>query len=425
MFCHKCGASNREEAAFCKKCGSKLVKEAILEKKADHSSAKVVVSTTAVTEEKKADKIEDKEKPRATFKLPKIKLDIPRWKFVIAGLVVLILLVVALTPEVKAYYGYYKGMKQASKSFATNNYSDAVKKLQTINQHGLYKTYKNGISQTLAKYIAVKGEDDSFQQAKQDEQAGNFDDAKKLLDSINDKGGYPQLGAVTQELNKVNDGITAKVQADAAAKVAAAQQQEKAVAAQVAVETANRKKAESAAEQAAAQAAASQAAAAAAQQEAQAQAEAAQQAQEQAAAAQQAQQAQATKQAAQMRQTAINSLSSIYHTFESVGIADYNDAIDYYNDSDYTLAETYSGEAEASFASVGDSLTQLSNSYTNLDSDISANILTFESAVTYCMKANLSLIDSIAGTSDSTLTNSYSNSCNSYKGQVASFINSQ
>ena len=327
MFCHKCGTNNREEASFCKKCGAKLIKTSdSLEKQ---PAPKAVVSEPVKEEAKKSPEERKHNLKKVGFK-----------HYAIVG-VALVVLILCLTPEAKAYYGYFNGMRLASKSLSVGNYIDAVKQLQAINQHGLYKTFKNQLNQTLTKYSEIKVEDDNFKQAKQDEQSGNLDEAKILLISIRDKNNYPKSSDVIQELSKVNDAITAKVQADAVAKVAAAQQQAQKAAAQAQAEAVSRKKAEQAAADAAANAAANQAAAQAAQQEAAQQQAQAQAAQAQAAAAEQA--AQAAEAAAQ--QQAQNQADSDYISALVSGTqllnsanTEINNAITAYISTNYSLA---------------------------------------------------------------------------------------
>lgn len=327
MFCHKCGANNRIEASFCKKCGAKLVKP-VLDSEEKLTPHKVVVTTTV----KKEEQIKKSENLSLTKKSP--------LKYYFSAAIIVAILLIVLSPEAKAYYGYYKGTKLASKAFAENNYSDAVKDLQQINQHGLYKTFKSSLNQTLVRYIQIKNEDADFQQATQDEHSGDLDNAKKLLESISDKVDYPKIGQVTSELNKVDDAVTAKVQADAAAKVAIAQQQAQQAAAQAKAEVANRKKAEQEAAQAASNAAANQAAAEAAQQQAaqqEAEAEAAQQQAQQE--EQVAQQAQAI--AEQQNQAAESNYITTFvtaETLENTANSEINDGVSAFVSGNYTLA---------------------------------------------------------------------------------------
>ncbi len=330
MFCHKCGTKNRDEALFCKGCGTNL-KARVLEN--NHRNLEDVV--------------QHKSPEVSTFKQNFFKKKSLKYTFGI--LFFAVILFVSALPMVKAYYGYYRGMNLAAQAFSKKDYSKAVGLLQSVDRKGLHKSFANNLNQTLDKYTEVQKDDDSFQQAKKDEANGDLNNSKILLQAIVTDTNYPDSAEVSSELNNVNEAINVKVQADAAAQVAAAKKQSDEAAAQVKAAAVSKAKAQAAAAQAAASAASNEAAAQQAQQEAERQKQDAQAAQAQAAAAEQSAQeaeAAAQKQAQnQADETYLNALVSGTQLLNRVN-NEINDAITAYIDGNYTLALTDLSQAE-------------------------------------------------------------------------------
>jgi flagellar biosynthesis GTPase FlhF len=314
-------------------------------------------------------------------------------------------------PKVKDYLAVNSAIGGAKQLQASGNYADALAKLNGVDGMWMLSSIRQNL-ESLEKQESGFVQDQNNYNLAVSEESSSTSNAQSLLQSI--PTDYPQYDQVQIALNSVQSQIEGQLKDEAQqAEVQAKQSQAQAQSAQAA-----KVQAEADATAAAnAKAAAEAQAAALAEQEQQAAAEAQQ--------AKEAQQQQAQQQAAQMRQTAINSLSSIFNTFKNDGMADYNEGISYYNEGDDSEALTYFSEAEATFKSIGGSLTQLGDSYTNLDSDIFNAIATLQQGALSCMQANLSVVETIGGTSSDAVTNSYSSSCTSDENIVGAFLNSQ
>jgi hypothetical protein len=335
MFCHNCGAKNGEGANFCKKCGTKINSSTV--KVEDKTKVQNIVTNPPFyqTTSKKIQALKKKiiSNSKASFG-------------VVIGVVVLIILI--LTPEAKAFYGYYSGNKKANKLFSQGDYSAALQKEKSINQNGLPKSYKNKLNINISKYGQVLTDDQTFATAKQDEQNGDLNNAKMLLVQISGDQEYPNSTGVIKELSSVNDKLAIAAQAAAAA----AQKQAAEAAARAKSEQLSEQKAQADAAQAAANAAANQAAAQAAQAAATQQQEQAAAQAAQAAAAQQA--ATAALQEAQNEADSayVNAYLSSYKELEN-SQTELNDGVTAFIDSDFNdalldmqQAENYSYNAE-------------------------------------------------------------------------------
>ena len=404
MYCPFCGSRNREEARFCKRCGKdiKLHQSKAAQRQASSKSA---VSRVEAEKMEVNQGVAVSQAHVATKVFPTMG-----WRRYIAvgAFVFLLVLGAILSPPAQAYYGYYQGTKFAKDLFLAGNYSDAVQKLQSIDQHGLFGKFKEKLGTILAEYVRIREYDDTLQRAIQEEESGNLDEAKVLLTGLSDKKDFPKLADVNKELGKVNDEISARTQAEADVKISAAEREAKRQAAAAAAADANKKKAEQAAANASAQAAANKATADQAQAQANASAQAAQKA--------------AAEAAHQARVSFYNQLSTIYEAVSSDGITYYNNAMSYYNTGENYVAISIFGQAQAIFQKAYNDALGLQGSFTGLPATyISANS-NMANAAYACLQATRSVINDIGSAFPTNLANTYSSSCDSYDTYVYSFL---
>ena len=302
-------------------------------------------------------------------------------------------------PEANAYLGYFNGLSEAKKLLGNGQYSDAISKLKSINQRLLLPKNRDLINQTLLSDQNIKKDDDIFQQAKQDEQQGNFDDAKKLLTTLSDKKEYPALADVIKEVSNVDDAISAKTKADADAKIAAAQTSQ-----QKAQEDAARSAtaaAESNARAIASKAAADAASAAKAQSDAAAEANATAAA-ESAAVAQE----QAAKAAQQARISFYNQLTSMLGSINS-GTGYYNQAMADFNSGSNYVAISIFGQALAVYQGVYTNAGNLSSTFTGMPSSYLLAAQNLTSAANDYVQATNVMINNCSQNVSSVVKGSY------------------
>jgi len=295
------------------------------------------------------------------------------------------------------YFQVETALNKAQQLNLKGDFQDASDTLASVKSLAVFRSQEGEISEMTAKEVSYIQDNNALLSASTSISTGDFNTAQTSLESISTD--FPQYSTVKDKLIYVQSHIqqNLQTQADQAKADAAAQAQAKAAA-------------QAAADEAKAQAAAA--------------AKAKIDAETQASEAQAAQAAQAEEQAAEMRQTAINSLLSIYSSFNSDGLTYYNEGINYSNADDYSMAAQYLGEALATFKSTTNALTDLKNDYSNLDSDISNAVIELEDADIDCTEAVGSAASVMEGTGSAATTNYYSNLCTSYASAVKTFLNS-
>lgn len=377
MKCSFCGDENKQGSRFCRHCGRRI--------DGDSSS------------------------PKTTNALVSFFQRFSTFQYVVFIAALFLFAGVAYgAVKTNDYLQVNTAIGKAQQLNQSGDFQDALSALNAVKDKAVFGSQKESLAGATQNESAFIQDENSLLQASTSIAAAHFQDAENMLASI--PTNFPQYDIVKEKMLAIGRGF--QTQASQAQAQAAQQAQAKAVA-----------QAQAQASAAAAAQAQAQASAAATAQ-AQAEARAAASAQQAQAAQEQAQEAAAAK-TAQIRQGALNALQTIYDTFHTDGISNYNEAISLYNAGDNTDAVNHMTEAMATFKATSDSITQFDNSYTNLDNDIATAALTLEYGDVDCSKAGLSFVEVINGTSDISITNSYDSTCVSDANTVSAFLNSQ